>query len=72
VKGLPINGSVTAVETAKGLIECSNYLVLRKEPPGGLGAFTPDDFPIFDVMSQNCYLIAMKMGELPESNSPFP
>jgi len=30
----------------------------RKEPSGGLGAFSPDNFPIFDVMRQNCYLIA--------------
>ena len=30
----------------------------RNEPSGGLGAFTPDNFPIFDVMRENCYLIA--------------
>ena len=30
----------------------------RKEPSGGLGVFTPDNFPIFDVMKENCYLIA--------------
>jgi len=30
----------------------------RKEPSGGLGAFSPDNFPIFDVMRQNCYIIA--------------
>jgi hypothetical protein len=30
----------------------------KKEPSGGLGAFTPDNFPIFDVMKENCYLIA--------------
>jgi glycine/D-amino acid oxidase-like deaminating enzyme len=33
------------------------YLRYRKEPSGGLGAFTPDSFPIFDVMRENCYMI---------------
>jgi len=30
----------------------------RKEPSGGIGAFTPDSFPVFDVFRQNCYVIA--------------
>jgi glycine/D-amino acid oxidase-like deaminating enzyme len=30
----------------------------KKEPSGGLGAFTPDNFPMFDVFRQNCYIIA--------------
>jgi len=30
----------------------------RNEKSGGLGAFTPDNFPIFDMMKDNCYLIA--------------
>jgi glycine/D-amino acid oxidase-like deaminating enzyme len=30
----------------------------RREPSGGLGAFTPDNFPVFDVFRQNCYVIA--------------
>ena len=30
----------------------------RKEPSGGLGAFSPDNFPIFDVFKENCFLIA--------------
>jgi len=34
------------------------YLKYKKEPSGGLGAFTPDNFPIFDVFKENCYLIA--------------
>ena len=29
-----------------------------REPSGGLGAFTPDSFPVFDVFRQNCYVIA--------------
>ncbi|MDZ7695757.1 MAG: FAD-binding oxidoreductase [Deltaproteobacteria bacterium] len=29
----------------------------KDEPSGGLGCFTPDSFPIFDVMKQNCYMI---------------
>jgi hypothetical protein len=34
------------------------YLRFKKEPSGGLGSFTPDNFPIFDVIKENCYLIA--------------
>lgn len=30
----------------------------RREPSGGLGAFTPDSFPVFDVFRKNCYVIA--------------
>jgi methylglutamate dehydrogenase subunit A len=30
----------------------------RREPSGGLGAFTPDNFPVFDVFHQNAYVIA--------------
>src|SRR5262245_30889580 len=30
----------------------------RKEPSGGIGAFSPDSFPVFDVFHQNCYIIA--------------
>jgi glycine/D-amino acid oxidase-like deaminating enzyme len=33
------------------------FLRYRDEPSGGLGAFTPDSFPIFDVMKENCYMI---------------
>lgn len=28
------------------------------EPSGGIGCFTPDSFPVFDVFSKNCYIIA--------------
>jgi hypothetical protein len=34
------------------------YLRYKDEPSGGLGAFSPDNFPIFDAMRDNCYLIA--------------
>jgi glycine/D-amino acid oxidase-like deaminating enzyme len=34
------------------------YPLYRREPSGGLGAFTPDSFPVFDVFRQNCYVIA--------------
>jgi len=34
------------------------YRYYRKEPSGGLGAFTPDNFPVFDFMKDNCYIIA--------------
>jgi methylglutamate dehydrogenase subunit A len=30
----------------------------RREPSGGIGAFTPDSFPIFDTFRQNAYVIA--------------
>jgi len=30
----------------------------RHEPTGGIGAFTPDSFPVFDVFRQNAYVIA--------------
>jgi len=29
----------------------------KDEPSGGVGCFTPDCFPIFDAMKQNCYMI---------------
>lgn len=29
-----------------------------KEPSGGVGCFTPDSFPIFDVFRENCYILA--------------
>jgi len=30
----------------------------KNEPSGGIGAFTPDSFPVFDKVRDNCYLIA--------------
>src|SRR5215472_13883374 len=30
----------------------------RREASGGIGAFTPDSFPVFDVFRQNAYVIA--------------
>ncbi|MFF4763478.1 NAD(P)/FAD-dependent oxidoreductase [Streptomyces sp. NPDC001292] len=30
----------------------------RREPSGGVGAFTPDSFPVFDTFRQNAYVIA--------------
>jgi glycine/D-amino acid oxidase-like deaminating enzyme len=32
--------------------------LFKREATGGLGAFSPDSFPVFDVFSQNCYVIA--------------
>jgi len=32
--------------------------VYRREPSGGIGAFTPDSFPVFDTFRQNAYVIA--------------
>ncbi|MBA2376423.1 MAG: FAD-binding oxidoreductase [Rubrobacter sp.] len=37
--------------------EGKSYL-FSKEPSGGIGCFTPDNFPIFDVFRQNAYVIA--------------
>ena len=33
------------------------YPLYKDEPSGGLGCFTPDNFPIFDAMKENCYMI---------------
>ena len=30
----------------------------KNEASGGIGAFTPDSFPVFDVFRENCYIIA--------------
>ena len=30
----------------------------KNEPSGGIGCFTPDNFPVFDVFRENCYFIA--------------
>jgi hypothetical protein len=30
----------------------------NKEPSGGIGAFTPDSCPVFDIFHENCYFIA--------------
>ena len=30
----------------------------KKEPSGGIGCFTPDSFPVFDIFRENCYVIA--------------
>ncbi|TCP43894.1 glycine/D-amino acid oxidase-like deaminating enzyme [Tamaricihabitans halophyticus] len=32
--------------------------VYRREPSGGIGAFTPDSFPVFDTFRENAYVIA--------------
>ena len=32
--------------------------LFKQEPSGGIGAFTPDSFPIFDKVRDNCYMIA--------------
>ncbi len=30
----------------------------RNTPSGGIGAFTPDSFPVFDTFRENCYFLA--------------
>jgi glycine/D-amino acid oxidase-like deaminating enzyme len=32
--------------------------VFHKTPSGGIGAFTPDSFPVFDTFHQNAYVVA--------------
>ncbi len=32
--------------------------LFSKEPSGGIGCFTPDSFPVFDVFRENAYVIA--------------
>jgi len=32
--------------------------VYKREPSGGVGAFTPDSFPVFDTFHQNAYVVA--------------
>jgi glycine/D-amino acid oxidase-like deaminating enzyme len=34
------------------------YPLYKKEPSGGIGAFSPDSFPVFDVFRDNCYVVA--------------
>ena len=36
----------------------STFALYRHEPSGGIGCFTPDNFPVFDVFRENVYLIA--------------
>ena len=36
----------------------STFALYRREPSGGIGCFTPDNFPVFDVLRENVYLIA--------------
>ena len=38
--------------------EGKHDLYNSEEPSGGLGAFSPDSFPVFDIFHQNCYIIA--------------
>jgi glycine/D-amino acid oxidase-like deaminating enzyme len=34
------------------------YPLYKKEPSGGIGAFSPDSFPVFDIFRENCYIVA--------------
>lgn len=34
------------------------YQRYKHEPSGGIGCFTPDSFPVFDIFRQNVYIIA--------------
>ena len=47
----------SALAHCHGRFEHKRHLY-RHEPTGGIGAFTPDSFPVFDVFSQNAYVVA--------------
>jgi glycine/D-amino acid oxidase-like deaminating enzyme len=58
---------VVGVEFARmwtsGLAHClkrfeGKSALFAKEPSGGIGCFTPDSFPVFDVFGDNAYVIA--------------
>jgi hypothetical protein len=38
--------------------EGKHGLYKRDHPSGGIGAFTPDNFPVVDVFHQNCHVVA--------------
>jgi methylglutamate dehydrogenase subunit A len=46
-----------ALAHCHGRFEGKRHLY-RHEKTGGIGAFTPDSFPVFDVFAQNAYVIA--------------
>ena len=47
----------SALAHCHGRFERKRHLY-RHEPTGGIGAFTPDSFPVFDVFKQNAYVVA--------------
>jgi glycine/D-amino acid oxidase-like deaminating enzyme len=53
-----INLWCSALAFCQSRFEGCHRVYKRKHPSGGLGAFTPDNFPVFDVFHQNCYVIA--------------
>ena len=46
-----------ALAHCHGRFERKRHLY-RHEPTGGIGAFTPDSFPVFDTFCQNAYVVA--------------
>lgn len=47
----------SALAHCHGRFEGKRHLY-RDEPSGGIGAFTPDSFPVFDTFRENAYVIA--------------
>ena len=47
----------SALAHCHGRFERKRHLY-RHEPTGGIGAFTPDSFPVFDMFRQNAYVVA--------------
>jgi len=47
----------SALAHCHGRFERKRHLY-RHEPTGGIGAFTPDSFPVFDTFCQNAYVVA--------------
>jgi len=53
-----INMWCSALAHCQKRFEGKIQLYKNKEPSGGLGCFTPDSFPVFDVFRENVYVIA--------------
>jgi len=58
-----IVGENFAIMWCSALAHCQKrfegkFPLYKKEPSGGIGAFTPDNFPVFDVFRENCYVVA--------------
>ncbi len=58
-----VMGDAVAHRWCSALAHCQKRFegkisIYKDEPSGGIGCFTPDSFPVFDVFHDNCYVIA--------------
>ena len=53
-----LTGKVTEVIERRRLKLIGLIEKYKNEPSGGIGAFTPDSFPVFDTFKENCFVIA--------------